>query len=126
MRWFRSRARLGAYLALLALAFQLVVSFGHVHLEGFAAASKSTLASVQAQPSELQSSDPAGQEAPALADGYCAVCALIHLAGGLTPAQTPSLPLAISFHRLRFAAAIEFDLTRPHRVLAAARAPPIA
>ena len=32
MRSFRARSRLVAYLALFALAFQHVVSFGHVHL----------------------------------------------------------------------------------------------
>jgi hypothetical protein len=36
MRWFRSRKRSGSYLALFALAFQLAVSFGHVHLERIA------------------------------------------------------------------------------------------
>ena len=35
MRWFRSNIRAGSYVALLALAVQLVLSFGHVHLNGF-------------------------------------------------------------------------------------------
>lgn len=31
MGWFRARVRLGAHLALLALALNLVLSFGHLH-----------------------------------------------------------------------------------------------
>jgi hypothetical protein len=126
MRWFRSRSRLGAYLALFALAFQLVLSFGHLHLEGFATGGNSASASVQAQASEPESSDPAGHESPALADGYCAVCALIHLAGTLSPAAPPALPLPMSFGRSRLAAAAELGLTALHRAPFAARAPPIA
>ena len=33
MSFFRSRSRWGSYLALFALAFQLAVSFAHVHLD---------------------------------------------------------------------------------------------
>ena len=33
MRWFRSHARLGSWLALSALALQLALSFGHIHLK---------------------------------------------------------------------------------------------
>jgi hypothetical protein len=49
MGWFRSRSRLGSYLALFALAFQLAVSFGHVHLDHIAPTSAlaTTLASAQ-------------------------------------------------------------------------------
>jgi len=121
MRWFRSRSRLGACLALFALALQLVLSFGHVHVEGFAAGRAAI-----AQASTAATGNLANQESPALADDYCSVCALIHLAGSLAPAQPPSLPLPTSFHRPWRTAAVEFDLTRPHRVLFGARAPPTA
>jgi Protein of unknown function (DUF2946) len=125
MYWFRSRSRLGAYLALFALAFQLVLSFGHLHLEALATGA-SVVVSAQAQPNEPQSSDLAGHELPARADGYCVVCALIHLAGSLTPAAPPSLPVPVSFDRLQRATAVAVELTAVHRAPFAARAPPIA
>jgi len=127
MRWFRSRSRLGAYLALFALAFQLAVSFGHVHLEQFrpASAGVSALAGVQPSADDRNApSKPAGHEHPA--DDHCPICTLIHLAGALVPAEAPSLPLPTVFGRVRLELAAEFDLTASHAALFRARAPPIA
>ena len=127
MRWLRSRKRAGSYLALFALAFQLAVSFGHVHLERIAPASVGTSALAHAQPSAADlnaPSNPAGRED--LADDCCPICTLIHLAGALVPAEMPSLPLPTVVGRLRLEAAAEFDLTTSHAALFRARAPPIA
>src|SRR5262249_57036884 len=102
MRWFRSRSKLGAYLALFALAFQLAVSFGHVHLERIAplSAGASALASAQPSADDLNAlSKPAGRED--LADDRCPICTLIHLAGALAPAEMPALPLPSDFGPLR-------------------------
>jgi hypothetical protein len=127
MRWFRSRSRLGAYLALFALAFQLAVSFAHVHLERIAPASAgaNALASVQPSAEDLNApSGPAGRGR--LADDGCPICTLIHLAGALVPAEMPSLPLPTVFGRLRLELAAEFDLTACQGAFFRARAPPIA
>jgi hypothetical protein len=126
MSWFRSRSRAGAYLALFALAFQLAVSFGHVHLEHFAppSAGASALAGAQPPADRDAASKPAGRED--LADDCCPICTLIHLAGALVPAEMPSLPLPTVFGRLRLEVAAEFDLTASHAALFRARAPPIA
>jgi hypothetical protein len=126
MRWFRSRSRLGSYLALFALAFQLAVSFGHVHLERIAppSAPASVLAGAQPPADRDAASKPAGRED--LADDCCPICTLIHLAGALVPAEMPSLPLPAVVGRLRLELAAEFDLTASHAALFRARAPPIA
>lgn len=125
MSWFRSRSRLGAYLALFALAFQLAVSFGHLHLERIAPVSASALAGAQPSADDRNApSKPAGRED--LADDRCPICTLIHLAGALVPAEMPSLPLPTVFGRLRLELAAEFDLTASHAALFRARAPPIA
>ena len=127
MRWFRSRARAGAYLALFALAFQLAVSFGHVHLERIAPPSTGASALAAAQPSadDLNAaSNPAGRED--VADDCCPICTLIHLASALVPAEMPLLPMPTVFGRLRLEVAAEFDLTASHAALFRARAPPIA
>jgi hypothetical protein len=127
MAWFRSRSRLGSYLALVALALQLAVSFGHVHLDHIAPVSAGATALASAQPSggEVNApSSPAGRED--LADDCCPICALVHLAGALVPAETPSLALPSAFGRLRLEAAAEFDLTTLQGTPFQARAPPIA
>jgi hypothetical protein len=127
MRWFRSRKRAGSYLALFALAFQLAVSFGHVHLERIAplSAPASALVGAQIPAADLNApSNPAGRED--LADDRCPICTLIHLAGALVPAEMPSLPPPTVFGRLRLEAAAEFDLTASQSALFRARAPPIA
>ena len=127
MRWFRSRKRAGSYLALFALAFQLAVSFGHVHLEHVAPASAVASALAGAQPSaddRNAASKPAGRED--LADDCCPICTLIHLAGALVPAEMPLLALPTVVGRLRLEVAAEFDLTPSHAALFRARAPPIA
>jgi len=127
MSWFRSRSRSGAYLALFALAFQLAVSFGHVHLEHLTPLAAGASALADAQPAaddRNAASNPAGREHPA--DDYCPICTLIHLAGALVPAEMPSLPLPTVFGRLRLELAAEFDLKASHAALFRARAPPIA
>src|SRR5439155_18707760 len=98
MGWFRSRSRLGSYLALFVLAFQLAVSFGHVHLDHVAPVSAGATALASAQPSadDLNApSNPASRKD--LADDCCPICTLIHLAGALVPAEMPSLLLPSVF-----------------------------
>jgi hypothetical protein len=127
MRWFRSRSRVGSYLALFALAFQLAVSFAHVHLDEIApvSAGATALASTQASADDLNApSSPAGRED--VADDCCPICTLIHLAGAIVPAETAPLPLPNMFGHLRLAAAVAFGLAASQTALFQARAPPIA
>jgi hypothetical protein len=126
MGWFRCRSRLGTYLALFALAFQLAVSFAHVHLDHVASlsASAAALASAPSDGAVNASSSPTERED--LADDCCPICTLIQLAGALVRAETPPLPLASVFGRSRLEAAVELSLAASHRVLFQARAPPVA
>jgi hypothetical protein len=83
MGWFRSNRGVVAWVALFALACQLVLSFGHVHAGPFGggslefAAAETGNASADSPPSAPQK-DPIG-----LAGDYCAICASIGLAGAL-------------------------------------------
>jgi hypothetical protein len=125
MNWFRSRSKWGAYLALFALAFQLALTFGHVHLDRFAPLSSSqfTVAGTDASSGAHNSPvDPAGRGDRA--DDRCPICTLIHLAGTLVVAKPPSLPLPDVFRRLPTKPAVAFDFAEPQRALFAARAPP--
>jgi DUF2946 family protein len=122
MGWFRSRARIGGWLALVALTLQLVLTFGHVHLDHAAPlAPASTLAAAGS------SSDPVAPTAPdGAADDYCVICALVHLAGSLTLSDAPALPVPIAFDRPRPPSAVSTELTASPFTLQRARAPPIA
>jgi DUF2946 family protein len=135
MRWFRSRSRLGACLALFALAFQLAVSFAHVHLSfahvhldggGPLSGHSPALLKVHGSTAAAAVRHRSGDEAPAPADDYCAICALTHLAGTAVAAAPPVLPVPAAFGRLRSSPAAEFALTVASHVLFTARAPPSA
>jgi Protein of unknown function (DUF2946) len=135
MNWFRMRARWGSWLALLALAFQLVVSFGHIHAHEIESHIASHEIESDTHGAATDHAEPPGDAAPAhshpdgdqsLADDCCPICALIHLTRTLVPSDAPSLPLPGTVERLQLEAAVEFDLTASDRALFRARAPPIA
>jgi Protein of unknown function (DUF2946) len=122
MFWFRTRSKLGSYIALLALAFQLVVAFGHVHLEGLGAHSSATI-----EASDNTAPAPADHDGPGRADPYCTICALIHLAGAVAPPEPPpSIPLPVVFGRWRPDAVVKFGWTASPPAFFPARAPPLA
>ena len=83
MSWFRSNRGAVAWLAFFALACQLLLSFGHVHVGKFSGGSAAWAAvgigdsSTDVPPSPLQK-NPSG-----LAGDFCAICANISLAGTL-------------------------------------------
>ena len=122
MAWFRARARWGAYLALLALAFQLAISFGHVHLDRTALTSADATA-IASAPSSDEDTPSNRADREDAADDLCPICALI---GALVPAQIPPLPLPNIFRSLRQEAAARFDLTAAPSARFRARAPPFA
>src|SRR5260370_29690815 len=83
MRWFRSNRGGVAWLAFFALACQLLLSFGHVHVGKFSggsaawAAAGSGNAAADVPPSSPQK-NPIG-----LAGDFCAICANISLSNAL-------------------------------------------
>jgi hypothetical protein len=93
MCWIRSNLRGFACLALFALAVQVVVTFGHVHLDGLAGASQASQAvagQTGAAPVKAPGNGPHGT-----ADLDCPICALIQLASTSAPALAPPLPVPL-------------------------------
>src|SRR5262245_58380148 len=82
MGWFRWGRRFGAYLALLALALQLGLTFGHVHTTLFG---HSTGIAAQT------AAEPDSGHGDADKD-YCPSCAILSLLSG---AQTSAAPVSI-------------------------------
>ena len=96
MRWFRSNIRGGARLALVALAVQFALTFGHVHLDGGAALASSPSASSTAAKHAIATAAQARDQSPkpkGTADFDCPICALIQLASTSAPSVAPPLPV---------------------------------
>src|ERR1700730_5186594 len=83
MRWFRANRGVVTWLAFFALACQLLLSFGHVHLGKFGGSSVAWAAAETGDGSaDVLPSSP--QKAPTgLAGDFCAICANISLANTL-------------------------------------------
>jgi len=77
MGWFRSNRGIAAWAAFFALACQLVLSFGHVHVGNFSAGSA---AWVTTETGDVSPSSPEKNPAD-LAGDFCAICANISLVG---------------------------------------------
>jgi hypothetical protein len=120
---FGANRKSGAYLALVALALQIVLSFGHVHLSSVSDAALSatthrvTLTQAQTQP---PAQNPSGD------DDYCAICASIFLVStSFTPAP-PVLPVPAAFQPIEHSFDNARDLAEPRHPAFQSRAPPAA
>jgi Protein of unknown function (DUF2946) len=142
MKWFRSNIKHGSRLALLALAIQFGLSFGHFH--GVAAQAAPAIQSglIQSSPAPFEASRASGLTATEMAsqpaprqkpgsdrdsdsDG-CAICAVMAMANVVlfaTP-PLPELPQAVELTYLTTDA--EFIHLNSVRVAFQPRAPPIS
>jgi hypothetical protein len=123
MRWVRTNRRWSSWLALAAMALQLALSFGHIHLEQLA--SRSGIASVVASKASTSQQDPA-QRPTNEADDFCAICATIHLVSSSFLPDAPLLPMPFSFRNIEHFDSLTFIFVSPQRAAFQSRAPPLA
>jgi hypothetical protein len=121
MRWFRGHSRIAGWVALFALALQLVLAFGHVHTGGLGHTRE--IAALTADGST--GGQPHKPTTPSDQD-YCAICAVLNLLSGAQGATAPALPVP-------FATVAATVVAEPETVHAAtlrpafqSRAPPLA
>src|ERR1700730_13311060 len=129
MRWVRSNVRFGSWCALFALAIQFIVLFGHAHRTDIAWPSGSSPLSALGTevPSAAVPNAPSSPSKPAgLAFDYCAICAVMNLAGSVVPAAAPGLPVQVAISRVRFWTTLDVSLAALPHLLFQARAPPLA
>ena len=121
MRWLRANLRLASRLGLAALTLQLILSFGHIHLEGISGGSTAEFSGQlpASQPSPIQ--HPTNQ-----ADYYCAVCAIIHLASSSFPQDAPLLPVPYASRTIEHFGHFNFIFVSLQRAAFQSRAPPLA
>jgi Protein of unknown function (DUF2946) len=138
MKWFRSNIKHGSRLALVALAIQFALSFGHFH--GVAAQAASAIQSGPAQPDlsnanglAVPAVSKAAQQQPASnhdSDRHpndpCAICAVIALANAALFATPPLLLLPQAVEFLYLATDAEFVHLHSARIAFQPRAPPVS
>ena len=120
MIWVRGNRRIGAWLGLLALALQLILSFGHIHLSDIAIPQAAAAADAAAAPN---SGAPTNRHNGT--HDICAICVALNLtANSLVPtAASLVLPFVFTQAWLRdFEAAL--ISSEPH-LFFQARAPPV-
>ena len=121
MGWIHHHRRQGAWLALAALAVQIVLSFGHVHLRVTPAAHASIAAPLANAVARASHQQPARNPDD---DDYCAVCASIFLVSTSLVSTPPPLPVADAFTRIRDFIAVDRGLAVQRRAAFRSRAPP--
>jgi hypothetical protein len=120
MRWFRANRILGSRLALLALAVQFIVAFGHIHRDDIYGPARPAAAIAAGVPD-------GGQPLPAKhGDDYCAICAAVSLLGNSFAAAAPSLPLPSAAHATEPFDRVAAIFIAPRRAAFQSRAPPAA
>jgi hypothetical protein len=128
MRWFRSNRRFGGRLALLALAVQLFLSFGHIHHEDiFGPARPGAAAALVAQAAADQANSTPADHPSKHPDDTCAICATISLLSNSFVAAAPQLPLPVVVHAVEHTDhVVVVAVIATRRAPFQSRAPPIA
>jgi hypothetical protein len=123
MKWFRSNIKQGSRLALLALAIQFALSFGHFHGVAQAAPAMQSALAQAAAPQPAPGSD---QDSDRHASDACAICAVIAMANATLFATPPLLRLPEAVEFLYRTTDAEFIHLNSLRVAFQPRAPPIS
>ena len=125
MGWVHRYRRLGASLALLALALQIVLSFGHVDLGGIVGPTHLALSGKQ-NTAVAQAPQPGPTQTSGDTEGYCPICASIFLVANSFVSNPPKLPVPEGFERTIHSISIDRGIFPPRSVVFRSRAPPAA
>ena len=122
MRWVQTNRRCGGWLALAAMALQLVLSFGHIHLK--------KLESDSVIPNVTTSKAPSSQQNPTQhptneTDDFCAICATIHLTSSSLLPNAQLFPIPLASRTIEHFGHFTFVFVSRQRAPFQSRAPPI-
>jgi hypothetical protein len=122
LRWFRTNRRFAGTFALFALALQITLAFGHIHLRDFAGVPGLAVAQAQATPSHPAGNHNTGHST----DDYCLICATSSLAGTLLLPDLVPLPVPATATDTSYSHFCSAFCGRTDHALFRARAPPLA
>lgn len=125
MRWFRRHVRHGSLLALLALAINLALSFGHVHTLPGRHSDAGLIALITAAPTgnSDRSHDGDRQGHP---DDLCPICmARAAMNNALAP-TAPALPVQFASASIEHSSVLQAALVEPQRHAFNSRGPPVS
>ncbi len=132
MKWFRRRIKTGSRLALFVLALQVVLSFGHFHLDAAQAAPNVQLQATPGYAQSLAAEAPReAQQQPSSHDEQpsnepCAICAVMSMANQMVFVAAALLLLPDAVELLFLAIDAEFvHLNSPWSAFQS-RAPPVS
>jgi len=91
MRWFRNNVRHGSWLALVAIAINLALSFGHVHVSGQAPVRGLIAAAIGA----TDHGKPTGHPDSPLGDHLCPICLATSAIANAMASTPPAIPLQL-------------------------------
>jgi hypothetical protein len=117
MHWFRTHIRNGSTLALIALAIQMLLAFGHFHAGYALAAHGASIEHVQ---------PPAPDHPQQHAAEHCDICAVISMAGTLLAASPPALRLPPVTDLVRVTVRADMRDLATIKVAFQPRAPPLS
>jgi hypothetical protein len=121
MGWFRDNIRQGSWAALIALAINFALSFGHVHAIG---GMGSGLSQVRlAAPSTSDDHDWPKHPADGV-DYLCPICIASAAMGNALAAIPPALPVTLTEVSVDRAVEHEYAIPQPHRAAFQSRGPP--
>ncbi len=101
MNWFRTRVRSGARLALLTLALQMAVSFGHMHRDDLGLPPLGASGHAQATSVATQvAAHRAKQTHHSAPNDCCPICASMALVATAIPSLPPRLEAPEPIHRV--------------------------
>jgi len=127
MRWIRTNRRHGAWCALLAMAIQIIVSFGHAHrIEGFRQGA--LLPQVTAGIDNQLTNDPGDPTSKPvrLAFDHCAICEVVNMGASVMPPDAPASGVPVDVSKVQFSPHAEATRSTLGHLLFQARAPPSA
>jgi len=125
MRWFRDTIRHGSWLALIALAINLGLSFGHFHaIDG--KASGRGIAAVAASIASPDDGQRQGNPVDSHADYLCPICMAATAMAGALASAPPALPLQFAGVTIDRTNVSVLVLVEPPRAAFQSRGPPIS
>jgi hypothetical protein len=122
MLWFRDHVRRGSWLALLALAINFTVAFGHVHTPVGSAAERL----IAANSASTDRDQPQHHPSDGQADYLCPICMAAAAFATALASTPPSVPVTFTVAAVDRAIEQDLGILWPPRAAFRSRGPPIS